>query len=200
MLACHTVIWKHIIAGYDSEIRFVDDCLGDLLSRLRELGAFDNTVLAVTADHGDEFFEHSGKGHRETLYDEVLLIPLIVRYPPRLPKGTTLKQQVRLIDVAPTLVRLAGVTKSPDGFGELPGQLYAGRDLTPLAETKNLAQPENLPAFSHLSPVFTGNPAHLFAARTAIGKLISTQDNTGRPRMEFYELETDPREQHNLQT
>ena len=78
----------------------------------------------------------------QTLYDEVLLIPLIVRYPPRLPKGTTLKQQVRLIDVAPTLVRLAGVTESPHGFGELPGQLYAGRDLTPLTETKNSAQPE----------------------------------------------------------
>ena len=95
---------EHLLALYDGEIRHLDDHLGRFFDSLAERGVFDNTIVAVTSDHGEEFGEHGRFGHRETLYDEVLLIPLIVRFPAKIAPGTVVREQVRLIDVGPTLL------------------------------------------------------------------------------------------------
>jgi arylsulfatase A-like enzyme len=100
---------QHLIALYDGEIAWTDSFVGMLLGDLDQLGLAESTVVAVTSDHGTEFFEHGGKGHRTTLFDELLCIPLILRAPGRLPAGARVAAQTRSIDVGPTLLELAGL-------------------------------------------------------------------------------------------
>ena len=85
----------------------------------------DDALVVVTADHGEEFFEHGRKGHQQTLFDEVVRIPLVLHWPGRLPAGRVVRDQVRVIDLAPTLLAAAGVSAPP---------AMQGRDLLPLAE------------------------------------------------------------------
>ena len=73
----------HLIALYDGEIGWTDTFLGKLRADLEAWGLAENTVVAITSDHGTEFFEHGGKGHRRTLYDEVIRVPLVLWYPAR---------------------------------------------------------------------------------------------------------------------
>ncbi|MFH1039050.1 MAG: sulfatase [PVC group bacterium] len=101
---------EHIIALYDGEIAWVDHHLGLIFSELKKLGLFDRTLIMVTADHGDEFFEHGGKGHRSTLFDEVVRIPLIIHSPGGNGGGRKIPGQVSIIDIAPTILELTGVT------------------------------------------------------------------------------------------
>lgn len=108
---------EHLIALYDGEITCTDEYVGRIIDELRNYGVLDKTVVVVTADHGTEFFEHGDKGHRKTLFDEVLRIPLILRYPDKLPAGRRVAAQTRMIDLAPTLLELAGLPAAPDMMG-----------------------------------------------------------------------------------
>lgn len=121
---------EHLLALYDGEIRFTDEILKQLLGALREKGLLENTLVVLTADHGEEFFEHGSKGHQKTLYDEVVRIPLVMHWPGALEAGRTVPDQVRIVDVMPTLLAAAGVRELPT---------MAGRDLLPLAKGKSLA-------------------------------------------------------------
>ncbi len=141
---------EHVIALYDGEIRYTDDHLGRLFDSLQRLGVFDDTIIVVTSDHGDEFFEHGKKGHGQNLFDDVLRVPLVMRYPSKIPAGRVVKGQVRLMDVAPTILGLAGI-EPPADFG------YAGddgphpyHDLTPLLEGEPEREPPPLVAFGDL--------------------------------------------------
>lgn len=108
----------HIRALYDGEIRFTDAHVGRILDRLREKGRFEDTVVMILADHGDEFFEHGNKGHHRTVYDEVLHIPFALRLPDGTGAGTSVDAQVSLIDVLPTLLDAAGLPPHVDAEGE----------------------------------------------------------------------------------
>ena len=119
---------RHLMALYDAEIRFTDDALKQILKRIEASGRAADTIVVVTADHGEEFFEHGGKGHQRTLYEEVLRIPLVVHWPGKLGAAAGAEplapvQQVRLVDVMPTLLALCGVADVPT---------MCGRDLSPL--------------------------------------------------------------------
>lgn len=121
---------QHLKALYDGEIRFTDDVLGQLLARLRAQGALENTLIVVTADHGEEFFEHGGKGHQKTLFDEVLRIPLILNWEGVLDGPRVVADQVRIVDLMPSLLRAAGAKSLPT---------MQGRDILPLARGERLA-------------------------------------------------------------
>jgi arylsulfatase A-like enzyme len=109
---------EHLVALYDGEIRYVDEHGIARLARLLERGGLlDTTVLAVTADHGEEFFEHGQFGHRHNLHRETTRVPLILRAP-GLPAGKTVDTFVRSIDIMPTLLDLAGAPPSPEALGE----------------------------------------------------------------------------------
>ena len=114
---------EHVKALYDAEIAFTDDVLRGIVGDLEGLGMMDDTVLAVTADHGEEFLEHGQKGHNKSLFDEVLRIPLVVHWEGHVAPGLVIPDQVQLVDLMPTLAAMAGFP------GELPSQ---GRDLSPL--------------------------------------------------------------------
>lgn len=109
---------QHLIALYDGEIAWTDTYVAKLRGALERAGVLDDTVIVITADHGTEFFEHGRKGHRTTLYDEVIHVPLVVRYPKRFPAGVRVAAQTRAVDVAPTLLDVCGLDALPDVSGE----------------------------------------------------------------------------------
>ena len=106
----------HIVATYDAEIRSVDKAFGRLRGGLRELGLWQEAFVIVTSDHGEEFGEHGAVGwHSHSLYDELLRVPLLIRFPRWAHGGETVQQQVRLIDIPPTVVAAAGL-RAPSSF------------------------------------------------------------------------------------
>jgi arylsulfatase A-like enzyme len=182
---------EHVIALYDGEIRYTDEWVGRIVDALRRRGVLDETVTIVTSDHGEEFFEHGMKGHRNGLYDESIRVPLVIRHPTAIPPGTVVDRQVRLMDVAPTVLALT-TTPPPPTFG-LPqtAELYAARSLLPLIQGTAPDQPSP-PAFADLHP-------HVQSAiRHESKKLIQTPFTD--PKDHLFDLQKDPNEQTNLAT
>ncbi len=129
-------------ALYDGGIRFVDEFLiAALVDQLDRLGIADRTIVVVTSDHGEEFGEHERiriyDAHCNNLWDPVLLVPLIIRAPGRIPPGKVVPDQVRVIDVAPTILDLVGLQIPP---------AMEGRSLIPLLSQQQKAVP--VPAIS----------------------------------------------------
>jgi choline-sulfatase len=93
---------------YNGEVAYTDDQIGRLLDAIDRMGLRKNTIVVLTADHGEEFLDHGGFEHGHTLYNELVHVPLVIRYPSRLDPETR-SEPVGLIDVAPTLCLLAGV-------------------------------------------------------------------------------------------
>jgi arylsulfatase A-like enzyme len=104
---------EHVIALYNGEVRFTDDNLSELLQLLDEARPGRQRLTIVTADHGEEFFEHGRKGHQQTLFEESIRVPLIYHWPERLPAGRVVPGQVSLIDIAPTILSLLAVDPMP---------------------------------------------------------------------------------------
>lgn len=100
---------ERIFALYEGEMLWTDAEIGRIVARLEELELLDNTLIVVTSDHGDEFFEHGSIGHRRTLFEEVVAVPLILRFPPRLPQGARVDGPVSLVDLPATMFELAGL-------------------------------------------------------------------------------------------
>ena len=108
---------------YDAGIRRMDaETIGPLLDRLDQLGLARDTLVGFTSDHGEAFGEH-GQFQHDDLYAGTLHVPLVLRWPGRLPAGLTIASRVRLIDVMPTILELLGVPAPPS---------LQGQSLTPL--------------------------------------------------------------------
>ncbi len=114
---------EYIEKLYDEEILAADEAFGELVAGLREQGRWDRSVVAVTADHGEEFWEHGGFEHGQTLYGELLRVPLLVKglqlgprgqdgvqgeFPLDDPSGRQVTTQVQLADLFQTFLALAG--------------------------------------------------------------------------------------------
>lgn len=108
---------SYIATLYDRGVRYTDDEVGKFLAQLRNLNVLDNTIVMLTSDHGEEFFQHQQLKHVQ-YYDEVLKVPLIIRYPAKLRPGTRVPELSRSIDLAPTLLDLAGL---PHRFEQFQG-------------------------------------------------------------------------------
>jgi arylsulfatase A-like enzyme len=182
----------HVIALYDGEIRFTDEHLGRLIAYLRTLRVLDDTLVVVTADHGDEFFEHGGKGHATTLYDEIVRIPLVMRFPKRIAVGATVAEQVRLMDVAPTILGIAGVA-TPADYGNAVSSPDRERDLSTWLSGRATQPFPDLVAFSEMA-IFKP----IYATRRAGGKWIVATPTDAPVRHELYDLANDPGEKNNL--
>jgi choline-sulfatase len=106
---------------YDGEIAYVDACIGRVIAALEQSGRLDRTIVAVVADHGESLGEHGEAEHGMFLYEGVLRIPWIMRLPGHAHAGATLDEQVRAIDVLPTIAQLAGISVSGvDGESVVP--------------------------------------------------------------------------------
>jgi arylsulfatase A-like enzyme len=115
-------------ALYDGEITYHDDQLVRLEQKLKALGRLDDTLVIVTSDHGEEFFDHGRVGHGHSLYEELLHVPLLIRLPGDHRKGEArCKNEVSLVDIFPTACDILAV-ECPAGM--------EGASLVPLLEGK----------------------------------------------------------------
>ncbi|MBI1319887.1 MAG: sulfatase-like hydrolase/transferase [Candidatus Hydrogenedens sp.] len=160
---------------YDAECRFADEHIAATIANIRKF--YPKTLFIITADHGEEFWEHGGTGHGLTLFQEQIHVPLIIVGPRVLPRMVT--TVVESVGIYKTLLAYLGLNEP------LPLQ---GSDL--LAEA-----PGNGAAYSMTRGPSLDYPVDLDAALEASGKAI--RDN-GRGITEIYNLETDPAEQHPL--
>jgi arylsulfatase A-like enzyme len=120
---------QNLIDLYDGEIRYVDDrLLAPLVARLKALDLYDRTLIVFLSDHGEEFFEHGSWGHGQSLYDELLKVPLVLKLPGSEFGGMAPQTIVSLVDVLPTLVDVMGW----DSFG----RDWDGRSLVPVFQGK----------------------------------------------------------------
>jgi arylsulfatase A-like enzyme len=172
---------QHLLALYDGEIRFTDDILRQILAALERRGRSEKTLLVVTADHGDEFFEHGGKGHQRTLYEEVVRIPLILHFPARLPAARVVRSPVSIIDIATTILALVGLS-APEHI--------QGRDLAPLWQEQEAQGAQRAPVLLGLF----ADGRNLRGVRSGSRKMLL--DNLTRE--EFFDLSADPGEQQTL--
>lgn len=100
---------EHLRALYDGEITYWDEHFGRLIAELRRRGLYEDTMIIVTSDHGEEFAEHGGFWHGTTLYDEQIHVPLYVKLPGNERAGTHVNHWVQSIDLMPTILRRAGI-------------------------------------------------------------------------------------------
>ena len=109
---------ERMISLYDGNLRMADDAVGALFDGLRRLGRWQNTMVLVTSDHGEAFFEHGRQGHNATLYDEMLHVPFILRLPGgHVPNEVRTDRLVILSDTVPTILGQVGVAANADVDG-----------------------------------------------------------------------------------
>ena len=191
----------HLRALYASEVRWVDRWVGMLLDSIPAERRRD-TLIVLTADHGEELYEHGGWKHGRTLYEEQLRVPLIMSWESVIPARRRITTPVRLIDVAPTLLEAAGL-RAPAGSAHgrsLLASLLAGEEPPPAdiyAERLNFG-PTQAAVVSH------GKKLVLFD-RNGRAPLIDrmqeervAEEAEREPRIALYDLERDPQEQRNL--
>ena len=166
---------------YDGEIAYVDACIGRLIAALERTGRLDRTLIAVVADHGESLGEHGEQEHGMFLYDEVLRIPWIMRLPARAHAGMTIAEQVRAIDVLPTLTAIAGIP-----MGRVDGDSVAG-----LIEGKARRDPPSSYAETFY-PKWHYGWSELKSIRGDRRKYIDA------PKHELYDLRADPAERSNV--
>ena len=163
---------------YDGEIAYVDRVLGDVLEFLRQKNLLSTTILVILSDHGESLGEHGEASHGVFLYDATLRVPLMIAAPGL--KSARVRSQVRLVDVAPTLLELAGLKRTA---------ATAGESLVPLMN----GGVKDLPAYSesYYTNLLMGW-APLHSVRWQNKKWIDA------PKQEIYDLTRDPRELKNL--
>ena len=136
----------HVLAAYDAEIRSVDVGFSNLIRYLRKRGLYDDTLIVFTSDHGEEFGEHGLVGvHSHTLFDELLRVPLVVKFPSFTHAGLRAGFQVRSIDIPPTIVSAAGLPVPSDFSGIDLGKLLAEEHLEELVAISRLDYPPGYP-------------------------------------------------------
>lgn len=134
---------RRLIQYYDGAVRYTDQHLGRLFDALRQRQAQRPSIVAFTADHGEEFWDHGRFEHGHDYYTEVTRVPLFFWSPGRLPADRTVDEPVGLVDVAPTLLDLVGLPVPEasgwdDGLSLVPGWQQETFDLPPRDAGGNL--------------------------------------------------------------
>jgi arylsulfatase A-like enzyme len=187
---------RHLNALYDAAVMGSDGLSGDLLEGLRAAGRLDKTIIVLTADHGEELYEHNGYlYHSCSVYQSTLHVPLGISAPGLIQPGTRVPQTVELIDVAPTLLALLGLPALPEAHG---------KSLVPYLERPGGGGPGR-PAFSEygesrLRTVLDQSWKLVFNPDELVPVCIPDAPPGHYPigRLELYDLANDPREANNL--
>jgi arylsulfatase A-like enzyme len=180
---------SYVLSQYDGEIRFTDFYLGRFFEVLKKAGLWENSVVIVTSDHGEEFFDHGKKGHKNSLYSESVHVPLIIKHPRSARTGRD-SRLVSLVDLFPTILELAGA--------EVPSahQAMSLLDLDP--------DPDRSIFFELLSTLyhrltdgegFVRDDEEWLAVRRGDSKLVVVPADR---RIELYRVSTDRGEQEDI--
>lgn len=172
---------------YDAALAATDAQVGRILDRLRTEGLYDRALVVVTADHGEELWDHGGFFHGHSLYDELLHVPLVVKFPGDWAAGSSVDALARSVDILPTVADLVARSRGEEGEG-LPDA--DGQSLVPLVQGD--APPRTL--FATVGRIDDRSPP-LHAVRTATAKLIRSEED-GREFL--FDLVRDPGEREDL--
>src|SRR5208283_5154573 len=166
---------------YAGEIAYVDNCIGQVLDRLRALGVYDNTLVIITADHGESLGEHGESDHGFFIYQCTLHVPLVIRLPHGR-RGLQVDENVSLVDIVPTVLDLLGL-KAPKRLEGV--SLRAALEGGPAPDGQRAIYGESLEAgtfgCSPLHSIIEGPWKYILA-----------------PRPELFNLTQDPGEETNL--
>lgn len=174
---------NYLISQYDGEIRYTDEQIKFLLEGLENLNLSKNTLIIVTADHGDEFLEHGGLSHGPQLYDELIHIPLIMKLPGIIVRGKKVTDLVKHLDIMPTILNILDIHEN---------NIMQGNNLIPLLNNGGILEQA---VFSETNVY----PVHVKAIRTEKFKFIEIHhDIKNSYSYELYNLEADPKELNNL--
>ncbi len=172
---------RWIRALYDGEVRLLDQELGALFDELESKGLLEDTLVLLTSDHGEEFFEHDGFEHGHTVFEEVLRVPLIVKLPGQR-EGAIVEGPVTLEGLAPSLLALCGVASEPGAFSAPP---WFGPDGKPAPAAEQGA------LFGTGTLYYQDRAALLFGGWKYAKDLVSGKE-------ELYDLARDPGETRSL--
>jgi arylsulfatase A-like enzyme len=167
-----------LVGQYDGAIAYGDREFGRLLDGLRERGLYDRATIVFLADHGEEFLDHGAFGHGHTMFDELVRVPLVVKYAGRREAGRRVARQVPLLDVMPTVLKSQGVPPPPG---------IAGR---PLEASFGETGPERPAVFE--SKAETKAARVLYGARTSAAKYVR-QLSVADTEL-YFDLRADPGE------
>jgi arylsulfatase A-like enzyme/cytochrome c-type biogenesis protein CcmH/NrfG len=180
-------------APYDGGIAYVDSVLGKLLSQLRARGLYENSVIAVMADHGESLGDHGEQFHGFFLYDDTIHVPLLLKLPGERFRAKRIENHIGLVDVLPTILQTVGIP--------VPEQVQ-GESLLDMMKP-------NLPPAASAGAAPASSPERPLYAETdyglrAYGWSSERSWRTGKylfieaPRRELYDLGADPKAEHNL--
>jgi len=177
---------------YDGELAYTDAALGALLDALDASGLRGDTLAIVFGDHGEGLYDHGHMAHGLHVYDEAVRVPLVLRFPGRIPAGRVLAGPASLLDVLPTALELLGIER-PEGL--------AGLSLAPALRGEAELDPER--------PIFLYR--RHYDGATAFGDLTPRGDKLAirrgqwkyieggeQPSRELYDLLADPRERNDV--
>jgi len=167
---------------YDGEIAYMDHYVGALLDRLREKGVLEKTVIVIAGDHGEGLGEKVEIGHGIFLYEETLRVPLILHNPAAFRRSRVIKSQVRLVDLAPTILEIVGLKEEAAGM--------KGQSLVGWIRGKSRKDLDSL--------VESFYPRENFGWSEMVGLVSARWKFIQSPRPELYNLEKDPEERMDL--
>ena len=179
-------------AMYDAGIAYADELLGRVAEALRQRGTLDRTILVVLSDHGELLGERGEFGHGRSLYEPILHVPLLVRYPPAIPGGVRVATPVSVAGVYATVLDLAGLPLEPSAqVGSLrvviegdphPGPVLAEQFATALGSALDSDDP------------LLAKQARFRAYREGRRKLVDAEPGGTF----FFDLDEDPGEEHDV--
>ncbi|MBI4169766.1 MAG: sulfatase [Acidobacteria bacterium] len=187
---------EHAVAHYDGEVAYADLAVGDLLKSVEEMGSLDRTLVVITSDHGESLGEHDYFfEHGAYLYDPTVRVPLIMSLPSRLPSVVVVEEQVRTIDIMPTILEVVGLPV-PE---ELQGVSLLARARGRGGHPPLLAYSESGRNFYRENPrqPVDGVAGKWRMIRSDAHKLIMIPDDP-EPIWELYDLRADPAETRNI--
>jgi len=168
----------YIMAVYDGGINYVDDQLGKIFRKLDQLGIADNTIIIVTADHGEAFKEHGKLGHWHKPYIEEVHVPLIIKGP-GIPRNRIYENYVQLIDILPTILKILNIPQRKE---------MQGRSILPLMSDGEIEE------YPKTYSGWLTSSQGIFSLRTKEWTYITNQKRAH----ELYDRINDPKEQNNI--
>ena len=177
---------EYVVAQYDGAVAYMDAAIQSIFTALAELGVLNDTIVVLNGDHGETLYEHECWFDHHGMYDNTLHVPLIIRYPPKLPQGRRVGGYNQHKDLVPTILDLADLPAPSDATIE-------GRSLLPMVRGE-------VP--SHESELYITECTWMrkHGWRTPEWKLIVAlePDFHFKPPVELYNLVQDPGENRNL--
>lgn len=174
----------YVIAQYDGAVAYMDACIANIFDTIETLGIEDETLVVITSDHGETLYDHDCFFDHHGLYDPTLVVPLIFRYPGKVPSNMRIDDYCQLKDIMPTILDLMGVDHNLK---------FDGRSLVPLMQGKERTREPEM----YITEC-TWMRKHGW--RTPEWKLICAlePDFHFKPEIELYNLILDPEEDNNV--